>query len=118
MHDSSCVFCKIIQGILPSTVIKENEHVVTIKNVDPKAPIHYLIIPKKHLVDISAFSDKDSELGWQVLKMARDLAHDELKGVGGFNLIANNGKEAGQSVLHMHFHFIAGKNIYSGGLTL
>lgn len=118
MHDSSCVFCRIIQGQLPSSIVKENEHVITIKNIDPKAPIHYLIIPKKHLVDISSLSDGDSELGWQVLKMARDLARDELGGFGGFNLIANNGKAAGQSVMHMHFHFIAGKNIYLGGLTL
>lgn len=118
MHNSSCVFCKIVQGLLPATVVKENDYVMVIKNIDPKAPIHYLILPKKHLVDISAFSDKDNDLGWQILKMARDLAHERLEGFSGFNLIANNGKEAGQSVFHMHFHFIAGKNIYSGGLTL
>lgn len=116
MLDSSCIFCKIIQGAIPSVVVKENEYVKVIKDIHPKAPIHYLIIPKKHLVDVSELAEVDMQFGWQILRIARDIAKEE--NVTNFNLVSNNGIAAGQSVLHIHFHFLAGKNIYSGGFSL
>ena len=116
MLDSSCIFCKIIQGSIPSTVVLENEYVKVIKDIHPKAPIHYLIIPKKHFVDISDLTETDMQFGWQLLKAARDIAKAE--NITSFNLVSNNGTTSGQSVLHLHFHFIAGKNIYSGGFSL
>ena len=116
MFDSSCIFCKIIQGSIPSTIIKENEYVTVIENIAPKAPTHYLIIPKKHLSDIAQLTDADQQFGWNIFKIARDIAQE--KNLSGFNLISNNGKSAGQSVFHLHFHFMAGKNLYSGGFTL
>ncbi len=116
MLDSSCIFCKIIQGSIPSVVVKENEYITVIKNIAPKAPVHYLIIPKKHLADVAALTDSDKEFGWQMLKIAAEISKDEK--LQGFNLVANNGHAAGQSVFHLHFHFISGKNLYSGGFTL
>lgn len=116
MLDSSCIFCKIIQGSVPSVVVKENEYVTVIKNIDPKAPVHYLIIPKKHLSDIAALTEADQQFGWHILKIAGDISKEE--NLSGFNLVANNGRSAGQSVFHLHFHFISGKNLYSGGFTL
>lgn len=116
MLDSSCIFCKIIQGLIPATVVQENEHVKVIKDIHPKAPIHYLIIPKKHISDVSALTDADQVYGWETLKIASIIAKEE--NIIGFNLISNNGKISGQSVMHMHFHLIAGKNLYSGGLSL
>lgn len=116
MLDSSCIFCKIIQGSVPSVIVKENEYVMVIKNIEPKAPIHYLIIPKKHLVDVAAFTESDQQFGWHVLKIAADIAKEQ--NISGFNLVSNNGAAAGQSVFHLHFHFISGKNLYSGGFTL
>jgi histidine triad (HIT) family protein len=114
--DSTCIFCKIIQGLIPAQVIQENDYVTVIKDIYPKAPIHYLIIPKKHIIDISELTDLDQEFGWEMLKIARAIAKKEI--LAGFNLISNNGKAAGQSVMHLHFHLLAGKNIYSGGLAL
>jgi diadenosine tetraphosphate (Ap4A) HIT family hydrolase len=116
MFDSSCVFCKIIQGIIPSTIIKENEYIKVITNIHPKAPIHYLILTKKHFLDIKELTDADQIVGWEILKTSRDLAKET--NVSGFNLVSNNGQSAGQSIMHLHFHFLAGKNIYSGGFTL
>jgi histidine triad (HIT) family protein len=114
--DSSCIFCKIIQGLIPAAVVQENDYVKVIKDIHPKAPTHYLIIPKKHIVDASSLTDADQQFGWEMLKIASVIAKKE--NINGFNLISNNGKMSGQSVMHLHFHFIAGKNIYSGGLSL
>jgi diadenosine tetraphosphate (Ap4A) HIT family hydrolase len=116
MFDSSCIFCKIIQGSIPSTIIKENEYVTVIENIAPKAPTHYLIIPKKHLIDVAQLTQADQQFGWNILKIAGEVAQE--KKLSGFNLISNNGKSAGQSVFHLHFHFMSGKNLYSGEFKL
>ena len=116
MSDSSCIFCKIIQKQIPSKIIKENEHVLVIEDISPKAPIHYLILPKKHVININYLKDEDSQIAWEVLKMTRDIAKEIQSKLGqenklDFNLISNNGSGAGQSVFHMHWHFISGKNL-------
>jgi diadenosine tetraphosphate (Ap4A) HIT family hydrolase len=116
MSVPSCIFCKIIQGVVPSKIIKEDEYVMVISDIHPKAPIHYLIIPKKHFIDITELTDTDMHYGWHILKIARDLAKEQ--NLQAFNLIANNGKGSGQSVFHLHFHLLSGKNIYSDGFSL
>ncbi len=113
----SCIFCKIINRELPSTIIKESEHAIAIKNINPAAPIHYLVLPKKHFENLLYLEDKDAIYSQAMLKMIRDLGN-ELQEPQAFNVIANNGKEASQSVFHFHFHFLSGKNIYEGGLKL
>ena len=102
----SCVFCKIIDQKIPATIIAENEHVIAIKDINPKAPIHYLIIPKKHLSDITAFDESDVNLAGQMILMAKQLSQ-ELSGSQAFKLVVNNGEDAGQVVFHSHFHFLA-----------
>ena len=115
MFDESCIFCKIIQGHITSTIIKENEFALAIADRSPKAPTHLLLIPKKHIVSFATIHDNDEQYIWQLCKMARDLGLDIGKG---FNLISNNGSDAGQSVFHLHLHFLAGKNIFDGGTKL
>ena len=102
----SCVFCKIIDQKIPATIIAENEHVIAIKDINPKAPIHYLIIPKKHLSDITAFDDSDLNLAGHMVLMAKQLSQ-QLSGSHAFKLVVNNGADAGQIVFHSHFHFLA-----------
>ena len=104
---SSCVFCKIIDQKIPATVIAENDQIIVIKDINPKAPIHYLIIPKKHLADITAFDEADKDLAGSMILMAKELAHN-LSGSQAFKLVVNNGADAGQVVLHAHFHFLSG----------
>jgi len=106
---SNCVFCKIIDGKIPATIIAENEHVIAIKDINPKAPIHYLIIPKKHFADISQLDDTDKDLAGNMLLMAKQLAQ-ELSGTKAFKLVVNNGADAGQIVFHAHVHFLAGSS--------
>ncbi len=117
MFDQSCIFCKIIQGQIKSNIIKENEFVIAVHDIAPKAPTHILLIPKRHIVNVTALQDGDEQYVWHLFKLARDLGHDMCQGKG-FNLIVNNGADAGQSVFHLHLHFLAGKNIFEGGFKL
>ena len=114
--ESSCVFCKIIAKQIPATIIKETADIFVIRDISPKAPTHFLIMPKKHVISVAHLTDQDQALASKILLMARDLATE--KSIPSFNLIANNGASAGQSVFHLHFHFLAGSDIYDGGLRL
>jgi len=107
---SSCIFCKIIAQELPATVIAENQDILVIKDINPKAPIHYLIIPKKHVPDITSFREHDTTLAGKTLMLAKELAQ-QLPGSKAFRLVVNNGADAGQCVFHAHIHFLAGKRL-------
>jgi diadenosine tetraphosphate (Ap4A) HIT family hydrolase len=117
MFDKSCIFCKIVQKEISGKLIKENEHVLVIEDIVPKAPIHYLIIPKKHVVNLGQAQDIDLVYGFEMMKIARELG-GMLQPPAAFNLISNHGAAAGQSVFHWHCHFIAGRNIYENGFDL
>lgn len=107
---ANCIFCKIITKEIPSTIIAQNEQIIVIKDINPKAPIHYLIIPKKHIADISGFDNSDIQLAGQMIMMAKELAQ-QLPGSQAFKLLVNNGADVGQSVFHAHIHFLAGRKM-------
>jgi histidine triad (HIT) family protein len=104
---SNCVFCKILNQEIPATIIVQNDNVFVIKDIHPQAPLHYLIIPKKHVADLTDVKSEDRDCVADILFMAQQLSQT-LPKAGQFKLIANNGPAVGQSVLHLHFHFLAG----------
>ena len=106
----SCIFCKIIVKEIPATIIAESDDILVIKDINPKAPIHYLIIPKKHITDITELHADDRGLAGDMLLMAKELSKS-LSGSKAFKLLVNNGADAGQCVFHLHFHFLAGKKM-------
>lgn len=108
MNSHNCIFCKIIAKELPSKIIAETKDIIVIDNIAPKTPIHYLIIPKKHISDITALQLEDVTLAGEMVLMAKQLAA-QLPGSQAFRLSVNNGSDAGQSVFHLHLHFLAGK---------
>ena len=108
-HD--CIFCKIIANQIPSKRIQETDDIIVIADIAPKAPIHYLIIPKKHIKNIQSCTDIDQAMLGKILLMAKTLSQ-QLSGNQEFKLIANNGASVGQSVFHLHFHFLAGKSLH------
>lgn len=116
MQNSSeiCIFCKIIQGTIPATIIARNEHAIVIKDIQPKAPIHYLIIPQVHVADVAQLTEDQYILGAHLFALANQIGSN-LPNKEHFRLIINNGAHVGQSVFHLHMHLLAGMN--SVGLT-
>ena len=105
--DAECIFCRIIDNQVPSTKILETDTVLVIKDIHPKAPIHFQILPKKHITNLRYLSPEDHQLAGDLLFAAQKLAQ-QLPPPGSFKLLSNNGKEAGQVVMHAHIHFLAG----------
>ncbi len=106
----NCIFCKIISGTIPSSFIAQNDHVIVIKDISPKTPSHFLIIPKKHIADVSCLTADDREYASAILLMAQQLSHSN-ESLREFRLVSNNGTTMGQSVFHIHFHFLAGAHL-------
>lgn len=106
----SCIFCKIIAKQIHSSVIYETDDILVIKDLYPKAPVHYLIMPKKHVADIQSLADEDMGLAGSMIKVAKELS-SKLDGSGDFKLVVNSGAAAGQKVFHLHMHFLAGKQL-------
>ncbi len=108
MSTSSCIFCKIIAHQIPAKVIEQTNNLIVLEDISPKAPIHYLIIPKKHVADIQSLSENDADLSGEMIMMAKKLS-GKLSSPNGFKLIINSGAAAGQHVFHLHMHFLSGK---------
>lgn len=102
------IFSKIISGEIPSEKIKETDDLIVIKDIAPQAPIHYLIIPKKPIPNLQSATDLDQALLGSILLMSKELAKD-LPDPQEYRLVCNNGASVGQTVFHLHFHFMAGK---------
>ena len=111
--ENNCIFCRIIQHEIPASIVKENEHILVIRDIHPKAPTHFLIIPKKHVDNMACIGKEDEFIALEMFKMVKEFAKD-LGENPAFNLISNNGAKAGQSVFHMHWHFLSGKDIFQG----
>lgn len=104
----TCIFCNINARKIPATIVAENDTVFVIKDIHPKAPIHYLIIPKKHVVDIQSMQSDELALMTDMAAMAQELSRTD-DAHHDFRLIINNGYSAGQRVFHLHMHYLAGK---------
>jgi histidine triad (HIT) family protein len=105
---NDCIFCKITKKEISAEIIAENDHAIAFPDRSPHAPIHYLIVPKQHVINIKDLKDGHQVVTWAMLSLAQELAAE--KGVD-FNLVSNNGAKAGQVVFHMHWHFLAGKEL-------
>lgn len=105
-----CIFCQIISRKISSEIILETSFSIVIKDIFPQAPIHYLIIPKKHLQDLYGCTNQDSDILADLMLIPAKLSVQVGKQVP-FKLLANNGYAAGQRVFHLHFHFMADQSI-------
>lgn len=103
-----CVFCKIISGDIPSSKVYEDEWVVAFKDLEPQAPVHVLIVPKEHIASAAEITAENSFLIAKVFEAAAKIAKEmDLK--DGFRIVNNCGEKAGQTVIHIHFHMMAGR---------
>lgn len=103
----SCIFCRIAAGEIPSQKVLENEHVVAIRDRAPQAPVHVLVLPKKHMASLAELDDP--AVAAALLRGVRDVAAKE--GLKDFRTIANTGAGAGQTVFHLHMHVLGGREL-------
>jgi histidine triad (HIT) family protein len=106
------IFGKIIRGEIPSEKVFENDRIVAFKDIHPAAPVHILIVPKKEIPDLQSVSAEDLSLIGEVVVVAQELAK-RFHIIGGYRLLTNNGALAGQTITHLHFHLIGGKQLGS-----
>ena len=104
---SDCLFCRIVRREIPAQIVHEDEQALVFKDITPQAPTHLLVVPKKHLGSLSASTDGDAALLGHLQRVACRLA--ESAKLSSFRLVTNNGKGAGQSVDHLHYHLLGGR---------
>lgn len=106
----SDIFEKIIRGELPAEKVFENDRLVVIKDINPQAPVHLLIITKKKIPSIQKIKEEDQALLGEVMLVAKEMA-DRFDVQDSYRLLTNNGSDAGQTIFHLHFHLIGGKKL-------
>ena len=106
---SDCIFCKIAAGQIKADVVYEDQNVLAFRDVNPKAPVHILIIPKKHIERLSTVSEADLSLVSDIHRGVQKVAISEKLVESGYRLVTNNGRDAGQSVDHLHYHVLGGR---------
>ena len=103
-----CLFCKIIKGEIPSTKVYEDEDILAFNDINPAAPIHILVIPKKHIESLAHMEKEDEKIVGKIYGVINKIAEEKGFKDNGYRVITNCGKDAGQEVMHLHFHILAG----------
>jgi histidine triad (HIT) family protein len=106
---ADCLFCKIIAGEIPATLVKRTDRLVAFRDVSPQAPVHVLVIPTEHLASLGEV--KDGSLLGEMLMLARDIARDEKIAEDGYRVVLNTNKNGGQTVFHLHLHLLGGRRL-------
>jgi histidine triad (HIT) family protein len=104
-----CIFCKIAAGEIPAAKVYEDEHVLAFNDIQPQAPVHVLVIPKKHLASANDLRAEDTALLGHLFAAVQHVAQAKGVAAAGYRVITNVGKDAGQVVAHLHFHVLGGK---------
>ena len=108
---SDCLFCKIIAGEIPAKKVYEDDLMVAIEDIAPKAPLHLLLIPKVHFSNCLDMTEQNETTVGHLFRVAGQLATERGLSEGGFRLVQNNGADAGQTVFHLHIHLLAGREL-------
>ena len=106
----SCLFCRIVRGEIPATLVAETPECVAFRDVNPQAPLHVLVIPREHVASLNEASDP-AQLG-RLMTVAADIARREGYADRGYRTVVNTGPDAGQTVFHIHLHLLAGRPLH------
>lgn len=107
-----CIFCKIASHEIPADVVYEDEEVIAFHDINPLAPVHVLVIPKKHYDSVNEISEKDTQLMGKIMVTARKIAKDLQIDEKGYKLLFRVGQDGGQEVDHLHMHLIGGAHLF------
>jgi histidine triad (HIT) family protein len=108
---SDCIFCKIGAGEIPSDKVFESDSLFAFRDIQPQAPIHIVIIPKKHITTMNDFTEADSGLLSEMMLACRELAAQEGRSDSGYRIVINCNSDGGQSVFHVHAHLLGGRKM-------
>jgi len=111
VSEAECIFCRIARGEIPAQVVREDEETVAFRDLDPRAPLHVLVIPRRHIASIDHVRDEDRDVMGQLFVAARDIARAEGVAAEGYRVVMNTGPAAGQSVHHVHLHVLGGRDM-------
>jgi histidine triad (HIT) family protein len=108
-RDPDCLFCKIVAGEIPSTAVAEDDAVLAIRDIAPRAPTHVLLLSREHIRSAAELTDADGPLLGRLFGLAAEIARTEGLSEGGYRIVTNIGAWGGQSVDHLHFHLMGGR---------
>ena len=106
-----CLFCEIAAGKIPARVVRQDDELIAFHDIDPRAPTHVLVVPKRHITSITELAPADDALIGRLVRTARDIAADQGLAARGFRLVFNVGDDAGYSVHHIHLHLVGGRKL-------
>lgn len=106
---SACLFCKIVDRTIQSTIVHESEQVLAFQDIHPQAPVHILVIPKRHVQSVQELERGDADLVGHLLQTCVKLAKEKGISESGYRIVTNSGPHAGQTVFHLHFHLLGGR---------
>jgi histidine triad (HIT) family protein len=106
---TDCLFCKLRDGQIPAAITYRSDEIIAFKDVNPRAPLHQLIIPTRHIASLATAQPDDAALLGKLMLVATQLAREANYGDSGFRVVMNSGKDAGQTVFHVHLHVLAGR---------
>jgi histidine triad (HIT) family protein len=108
---ADCLFCAIVDGKAKANIVYQDDRVVAFKDIRPRARVHFLIIPRKHLAGVLDIEPEDNDLIGEIFQVAARLAREQGIAESGFRVVVNSGPDAGQSVFHLHYHLIGGRQM-------
>ncbi|MDN4185959.1 MAG: histidine triad nucleotide-binding protein [Dehalococcoides mccartyi] len=107
----SCIFCQIVKGEIPAQIVYKDEDLVAFKDINPQSPVHILIIPRRHIANLTELDEADIELAGKMILLAGKLAREMDIAESGYRLVINSGREGGQVVNHLHLHLLGGRQL-------
>jgi len=108
---SDCLFCKLVAGQIPATIVYQNDHVVAFKDITPQAPTHVLVVPRRHIASLNDLAADDDALVGEMVRSAAAIAKDNGHAAGGYRTGFNCNADAGQTVFHLHLHLLGGRKM-------
>ena len=111
MSESDCLFCRIVDGEIPAEIVRSDSDVVAFRDINPQAPTHILIIPRKHIPSVSRLEAGDAAIMGKLFLAAKELAREEGISDTGYRMVVNAGRAAGQTVFHIHLHLLGGRGM-------
>ena len=106
-----CLFCRIVRKEIPAKILFENERLLAFEDIQPKAPVHALVIPKDHFASLNDAPDGAEALLGEILLRAREIAREKGIGESGYRIVLNTARDSGQEIFHIHFHILGGRRL-------